>query len=56
MDLASIDRNSEAIIEERILCVVQPAEAIPVPVVCNLMIIPRRHEGVVLSQKLQVGI
>lgn len=56
MDLAGVNGDPETIVAEGLLRVVQAAETIPVAVVCDLVIIPRRHDGVVLSQQLQVRI
>jgi hypothetical protein len=54
MHLAGVNRNLGSIVQERLFGVVKTAEAITVPVVGKLMVIPGGDPSVVLSQKLKI--
>lgn len=56
MNLASVNADFVANVEERVLGVVETTETISVAVVGELVVIPGRNPGKVLGEELQVGI
>lgn len=56
MDLSAIHGDTEPVVQEGLLRVVQPAEAIPVPVVRNFVVIPGGNPGELLGQELEIRI
>lgn len=56
MNLAGVNADLVANVQERVLSVVEATETISVAVVGELMIVPCRDPSKVLGQKLQIGV